>query len=163
MARNKPFTEKEYKRVLMKAEQICAIKEQCVNDIRLKLVQWGTPAEWIETITSSLKNNNFIDEERFSRAYVKDKFRISKWGRIKIRAALKQKGIAEVYIRKGLEEINYQTYYQVLTKLLESKWKTLNGNPYEKKAKAIRFLQSRGFEYDLILKTINKIISNEPD
>lgn len=163
MGKNKSIAEKEYKRMLLKAQQICAIRERCVSDIHLKLTQWEAPPEWIESITSVLIENNFINEERFARAYAKDKFRFSKWGKIKIQAALRQKGIAEQDIREGLDEINEEKYREVHFALLESKWKTLKGNSYEKKAKAVRFLQSRGFEYELILEAIDKISADETD
>ena len=161
METNNLTSDPTFRRLLTKAEQMCVSKERCLKDIETKLKRWNTPAHWIDKIGESLINANFIDEERYCRAFVKDKFRFNKWGKTKIKVALKQKGISEKDIEKGLQEIDNETYSDLINTLLKTKWKTLKGSGYEKKAKAMRFLQSRGFENEYILQAINYLNSDE--
>ncbi len=163
MKENKQPTSRKYKRLLDKAEQMCVSRERCLMDIETKLHQWDTPAHWIENIGETLIKNNFINEERYCRAFVKDKIRFNKWGKIKIKVALKQKGISETDIEKGFREIDDEDYNKMVDRLLQEKWKTLKGRNFEKKAKAARFLQSRGFESEMIFDAIDKITRNETD
>ncbi len=163
MKENNQTSGRKYKRLLGKAEQMCVSRERCLKDIETKLDQWDTPANWIDKISESLLKNNFINEERYCRAFVKDKFTINKWGKIKIKIALKQKGISETDIEKGFLEIDNEAYNTLVDKLLQEKWRTLKGKNFEKKAKAVRFLQSRGFENEIIFDAIDKITRNETD
>lgn len=156
-----PDPEIQFKKLIAKAEQMCARKEQCTQDVKKKIKSWGVDDEMGQRVINTLKDNNFIDEKRFSRAYAKDKFTFNKWGKVKIKNMLVQKGIAAKDIENALGEIGYHEYNQVLTNLLRSKWHSVKGNVYEKKAKTFRFMQSRGYEYGLIMDAIEKLEQHE--
>ena len=98
-----------------------------------------------------LKENNFLDDRRFVEAYVQGKLRIKKWGRQKIKAALFQKRIDTKLIQEGIYAfISDEEYQGVIESLIERKNRELSSekNPQIKKQKLMRFLLSRGFQYD---------------
>jgi regulatory protein len=152
---------KKYKHYLTRTERMCAHKERCQQDIKQRCVQWELPAAWVEKIITHLKNNNFINDRRFAQAFAKDKFAFNQWGKIKIKTQLRHKGIGNEIIEDALGEIDDKDYIRVLEKLLRLKWTTTVGSVYERKGKTARFLQSKGFEYHLILEALDKVETNE--
>jgi regulatory protein len=145
---------------LPKAQKYCAYQERSQSEVRNKISEWGLKPEEIEFIISELIGDNFINEERFAKLFAGGKFRIKKWGRIKIKQELKRKAISEYCIKQALREINESDYIFTLTQLLQKKWKeTKVSNPLVRKHKVTQYAFSRGFEIDLIedvLKTIMK-------
>lgn len=104
-----------------------------------------------------LIQNNFLNEERFSRSYARGKFYQKKWGKIKIMQGLKQKRIPTNLIDKGIEEINEDDYKSTLMELTEKKWNILRESEvYLKKKKIYNYLLQKGYEYNLI----NEILKN---
>ena len=104
-----------------------------------------------------LIQNNFLNEERFSKSYARGKFYQKKWGKIKIMQGLKQKRIPTNLIDKGIEEINEEDYKSTLMELTEKKWNIIRESEvYLKKKKIYNYLLQKGYEYNLI----NEILKN---
>ena len=140
----------------LKASYYCSLSEHCIKKVREKLVQWETPKEFIEPIIEKLLEQDYINEERFSRAFVKDKFRFNHWGRIKIQTHLRALEISSENIARAMQEINEDEYAEILDEIVEKKRKTIKkGTDYEIRAKLLRHALSRGFEYDLIASKLN--------
>jgi regulatory protein len=142
---------------LEKMRSWCAYQERCQQEARDKLYQFGLWPEAVESIISSLITENFINEERFAVAYAGGKFRIKKWGRIKIRSALKQKRISDYCLKKALAEIDDNDYMKTLQKIIDDKTRALSSekNKIRKHYKLLRHAQSKGYETDLVLMLIN--------
>ncbi len=139
-----------------KIEDWCAYQERCQQEVRDKLYDLGLRSEEVENLISQLISDNFINEERFAKAYAGGKFRIKKWGRIKIKMGLKAKRLSDHCIRKGLAEINEKEYRLTLQKLLESKERTLSEkNPIRRKYKLLRYAASKGYEQELVMEALN--------
>ncbi len=142
-----------------KMAQLCSRSEQCSNDIRKKIVAYEIMDELVEEIISKLKAEKFIDDERYVRAYVSDKFKFNKWGKTKIRYYLKGKGLSDNTISKGLEVIDDEQYKKVLIKTMKEKARKVIGKTkFEKTGQIIRFAQSRGFEPEIIHRYLNEVI-----
>ena len=104
-----------------------------------------------------LIQNNFLNEERFSKSYARGKFYQKKWGKNKIKQGLKQKRIPTNLIDKGIEEINEEDYKSTLMELTEKKWNIIRESEvYLKKKKIYNYLLQKGYEYNLI----NEILKN---
>jgi regulatory protein len=143
---------------LNKCMAICSRSEKCVSDIMKKLGQWEIEPSESLIIIERLKEERFIDEERFTKHYVHDKLLLNQWGKIKISYLLKGKGIAKPVIHKAFEGINEETYQDILQNLLAQKSRQVKSKTdYEKKANLTRYALSRGFEYELIAKTLSSI------
>lgn len=140
-----------------KIEHYCAYQERCHFEVAEKLKSFGLIQVSIDHLTLKLMETNYLNEERFARAFVSGKFRIKKWGRMKIINKLKSKQISDNCIKLGLSEIDEKEYSCLLESLIEKKWsKDAHGrNEYHFKSQLARQLFSRGFENDLIWKGIN--------
>lgn len=129
----KPSLENLYAKI----SRYCAYQERSSGEVRQKLRLLGADSQTSQKLLQRLADDNFINEERFARAYVRGKFRINGWGRLKIKNGLRAKGVDENLIRTALsEEINPDEYNNLLQKIVSEKG--------EKTA------LSRGFEISLI-------------
>lgn len=157
----KELTEQE---AYQKAAAICAAAENCKADIMLKLQKWGVTNEMAEQVLNRLIENNFIDEARYARCFVSDKFRYNKWGRLKIRQALRAKKISDNMIEDALSAIGEESYDQMIKSLIRAKVKTLKGERnYEYRCKILRYVAGRGFEPEYISRQIAQVLQCEED
>jgi regulatory protein len=146
----------EFKKILQRAAAICSRREQSSGQIGLKLKEWGISEEWSKRILELLVEQRFVDDKRFARLYVKEKFRLNRWGRVKIMHALRQHGIDEGTIKKAMEEIDEDAYYQTCFELIKAKSRTLKEkNQFSRKGKLLRYAAGRGFETDLVYQILN--------
>lgn len=142
-----------------KMAQLCSRSEQCSADIRKKIIVFELATEVVEEIIEKLKTERFLNDERYVKAYVSDKFKFNKWGKVKICHSLRLKGLPEDTILVGLDEIDDEKYKKVLMKTMKDKAKTVKKkNKFEKIGQVIRFAQTRGFEPELIHKYINSAL-----
>ena len=155
------FEEKKPKKKLtpnqatIKAQMSCAYQERCQQEMRDKLYEWGLFSNDVENIIANLISDNFLNEERFAKAYAGGKFRIKKWGRIKIRIELKKRKISDYCIRKGMLEIEESDYLKILNEIIAKKLKeTPKGKIQIRNYKAAQYAISRGFESDLVWEAI---------
>lgn len=151
------MTERQ-KQILIKSASFCAYQERTQKEVRQKLREWEVIDEDAEPVIAELIAQNYLNEERFARAFAGGKFRVKKWGRLKIRQEMKLKGLSNEMIQKGLTEIDGDAYEEVLRDLLEKKVRSLRGEPLAVKQKIVRFALSRGFESDIVwdlLKTMD--------
>ena len=148
MARlNQQYTPKEAK---VKIAKFCAYQERCHQEVRDKLFSFGLLPNDVEEIIFELIQEDFINEERFTKAFVRGKFNYKKWGRIKITQELKRRKISDYCIKKGLAEISDIKYYSVLKEILTKKIAKQSAiKDYQKNYKAVQFAMSRGFEAEL--------------
>jgi regulatory protein len=145
---------------LSKVMFICSRQEKCCFDIRKKLQDWEISSDDQDQIIHRLIEEKFLNEERYTNFYVRDKFRFNKWGRIKITHHLKQKQIPENIISDAINQLNEIEYSQNLHYILKNKIKTIREeDPYQLRAKLYRFAQGRGFESQLSLRLIDQLIS----
>jgi len=146
-----------YRIALNKAMKLCSVREFCINDIRGKAESWGVGKEEIEKIIALLLKEKFIDESRYAAAYVKDKFNYNKWGKVKISAGLKMKGIPAEIIRVSLDMIDNEKYREFLEKIISSHRKKIKAkNQYDLKAKLLRYGLSKGFESGLLYEILGE-------
>ena len=139
------------KTALTKAEHFCAYQERSQQEVRTKLYDLGMYPTGVESVISQLITGNFINEERFARAYVQGKFNIKAWGRIKIKQGLKLKKVPDKLINKALQTIDGDAYSSALQKLIEKKQAQITEkDPFKRRYKLIQHAMSRGYESDLI-------------
>lgn len=142
-----------------RAAALCAQQERCRSDIQEKLEAWQVEAGVAETVLEKLVNEKYIDERRFAGFYARDKFRFNKWGRNKIAWHLRQKKIDNAVIADVLSNLNDDEYQQTLFSLLKEKERSVAGRDFlKKKAALVRFAASKGFEYDQIMKTLDRLL-----
>jgi regulatory protein len=151
-----------YKEAISKAAALCSKSEKCSSDIRKKLLDWGISTEETEKAITWLQNEKFLDDARFAGFFARDKFRFNGWGRIKIRYALRQKGVDTSIIEESVAALDEKEYRSLLKDLIQAKAGKIKAeSTYEKKAKLVRYAQGRGFEPELIFNAVDDVLAEE--
>jgi len=149
---------------LIRLRNLCSEKEKCSGDIKEKLRQWNIEGKEWESILDSLIKDKFVDDIRFTGYFVRDKQKIYKWGKEKIKFALKSKGIGQEIINDALSTVDPDNFEESLRTLLSKKSLELQKyNPYERKNRLIRFAIQRGFDYDLIFRIIDEFVRDNSE
>jgi regulatory protein len=135
---------------------LCAQAEHCEQEMRDKMKRWELDEMVQNRVIDRLTEERYIDNERYARAFVKDKIRYNKWGRRKVQQALWMKRIDNDIQQRVLDEIDEKEYLDVLRPLLKQKRKSIKaGSDYELNQKLVRFALSRGFTFDIIRQCLN--------
>ena len=145
--------------ILYKLAARCSVSEQCLSDIESKLSKYDLPEEEKTRILRHLVEEKYINDGRYAEAYVRDKYRFNKWGRIKIAQGLRIKGIDNETISEAMEAIDEAEYLSILRDLIKAKRKSTKGKSnYEINGKLARFATGRGFEYSAIRQCLGSDI-----
>lgn len=138
----------------------CNYQERCHQEVRNKLYELGAKTPEVEQLIALLIEKNLLNEERYARSFARGKFSIKKWGKQKIVQQLKLHKISDFCIRKALQEIDSEAYYDTLVRLAERKWEELAGekNLFIRKNKTWRYLVQKGYEADLVQDIIRDLV-----
>ena len=149
----KEITEQE---AYLQLAALCAQAEHCQQEMRDKMRRWEFDETAQNRIIARLVKERYIDDERYARAFVKDKIRYNKWGRRKVQQALWLKHIDADIQQRVLDEIDEKEYLDVLRPLLKQKRKSIKAeSDYELNQKLVRFALGRGFGFDIIRQCLN--------
>ncbi|WP_452230385.1 regulatory protein RecX [Lacinutrix sp. MEBiC02404] len=142
-----------------KLEFYCAYQERSHKEVVTKLKDMRMIPDAIDVIVVHLIQNNFLNEERFAKAFVRGKFRIKKWGKNRLKQELKRKDITKTIIDIALKEIDADDYLETFYALAEKKVETIKEpNSYKKKKKLADYLLYRGWESPLVYDVVNTLI-----
>lgn len=136
---------------LAKLMKYCAYQERCHDEVRTKLLELGVYGNDLEEVISKLIQADFLNEERFAKAFAGGKFRQNQWGRVKIKLELKQRHISEYCIAEAMNEINNAEYQLLIEKLISKKMGDgKETNPIRRNMKVAQYLIGKGFEPELV-------------
>jgi len=143
---------------LAKARSFCAYQERCRSEVTIRIRSFGLTREQTDHVIEKLEEEGFLNDERFASMYAGSKFRILRWGKVKIKAGLRSKGVADSLITQALSNIDEAAYIKCLHELTDAKLRTLKGINDDRvvKQKVFAYLASKGFEENLILKEFHK-------
>ena len=148
----KEITEQE---AYLQLAALCAQAEHCEQEMRDKMKRWEIDEMAQNRIIQRLVEERYVDNERYARAFVKDKIRYNKWGRRKVQQALWMKRIDNDIQQRILDEIDDKEYLDVLRPLLKQKRKSIKADSdYALNQKLVRFALGRGFTFDIIRQCI---------
>ena len=148
--------EKTEQEAYLELAALCAQAEHCQQEMRDKMRRWEMDEAVQERVIGRLVKERYIDEERYTRAFVNDKIRYQKWGRRKIQQALWMKRIDNDIQQRVLDEVDDEEYLDVLRPLLKQKRKTTKAqSDYELNQKLMRFALGRGFTFDIIRQCLD--------
>lgn len=142
----------------MKLKHYCGYQDRCHQEVKEKLYCLKLNKATVEQLLSRLIEEDYLNEERYAKAFVGGHFRQKQWGKVKIAYSLKQKRVSEYNIRKAMNEIPDEEYHALAEKLVKAKWNSLKKDQYiHRVVKTKAFLQQRGFEPALVQSIIQQI------
>ncbi len=143
---------------LAKIYKYCAYQERSHQEVRDKLFDYGLHSEDVEALLSRLITEGFLNEERFAKAFAGGKFRVKKWGRLKIQHELEHRGLTRNCISGGLKEIGDSDYQKSLKDVVKRKAdRTQDANLFRKRDKVARFAIAKGYEPDLVWEIVKEL------
>ncbi|MBS1680744.1 MAG: RecX family transcriptional regulator [Bacteroidetes bacterium] len=145
---------------LSKIYRYCAYQDRSHREVKNKLFEYGLRSNQVDEILSQLISEGFLNEERFAKSFVGGKFRMLKWGKVKIKRELEQAGLTPRCIKSGLAEIDQTNYLITLKSLIKKKSSQLDAEgPRIKKGKIARYVIGKGYETDLVWGMLNEIFN----
>ena len=148
--------EMTFEEALERCRLLAAKGECCTFDLEQKMRNWGISSADIQRIITSLIDERYVDNLRFSIAYVRDKTRFNHWGRIKTRLMLRQKHIPQNTIDEAFTELPESDYQKAFEAERDKKMRQLRAlKPFERNRKTAAYLIQKGFEPDVVFKNLN--------
>ena len=142
-----------------KLEGFCTYQERCHMEVVDKLRDMGMITESIDLIVVHLIKHNYLNEERFARSFARGKFKIKKWGKIRIVNELKHRGISKYNIQTALKEIGEGDYVSTLDSLAKKRLASLKEpNLQKRRKKLVDYMLYRGWESDLVYEKALELI-----
>lgn len=141
-----------------KLEHYCAYQERCHQEVIAKLKTMGMIPTVINTVVSHLIENNYLNETRFAQSFARGKFRIKKWGKLRIKRELKARQISEYNIKQGLKEIPDSEYETTFWLLFEKRKQEVIGDPLDvQKKKILNYMVYRGWESQKVYDALREV------
>ena len=150
------FTEDD-KIIIEKIQSYCLYQERCVKEVKNKLFSMKVNSKSANDIIEYLIDNDFLNEERYTKMFIQGKLRIKKWGRIKLKYELRLKGVDIKIINENINQINEEDYVKYFNEFSTNKFKLLKGSRDQKKRSYINYFTYRGWENDLIYQKLKDI------
>ena len=153
----KTYTVEEAKRQL---ERYCAYQDRCHQEVRKKLVEMRMIPDAIDVIIGHLIEHDFLNEERFAKAFVRGKFNHKSWGKQRLVRELKLRKLSAYTIKMGLLEITDEDYEKVFDALSRKRIQQLSSekDKYKKRKKLADYLLYRGWEGDLVYQKVKELV-----
>jgi regulatory protein len=143
---------------LGKIYRYCAYQERSHREVKNKLFEYALRSSEVDEILAQLITEGFLNEERYAKAFAGGKFRMMKWGRLKIQRELEMEGLTPRCIARGLAEIDSKDYSKTLVQLLKKKSALVTEpNPFKKKNKIAQFAIGKGYEPELVWELIKDL------
>ncbi len=149
-----------FSEAIIKIESWCAYQDRCTFEVEQKLTSWNIPLEQQSEIIKHLLSNRFLDDKRFVESFVSGKFKIKRWGKIKIKHHLIQKRIDKVSIQEGLKTIDLDAYLETMKHLAQKKFleKKVKDDLWAIRRRVSTYLASKGYESDLIHDVVAEVV-----
>lgn len=146
---------------LYKITAYCSLAEHCLSEVRKKLEAWEMSEDDIQSIVAYLLKEKYVDEERYTRAFAKEKLTFAKWGKTKVSFALRRKGIDASVVTAVLDDVFGEVDYdESISQVLSAKFRSIKyKDKYDAKAKLLRFGAGRGFEFQKMLPVVEKLVA----
>ena len=147
------------KEALAKIQHYCAYQERSHKEVKSKLFEYGLYASEVDELISHVITQGFLNEERFAKAFAGGKFRIKKWGKLKIQNELEFLGVSKRNITTALKEIDRVEYTKTLKSLIDKKAsQTTEQNSFKRKNLIARFVISKGYESELVWEILKDML-----
>lgn len=141
----------------------CAYQERCHAEVRRKLSDLGVPRDEADELIVFLITEGFLNEERFARSFARGRFRLKRWGRMKIVRELESRGLSSACIRSGLEEIGEEEYRTSLEEVLTRKMGEIKEeNPFVMRDKIAGHAIRKGFEPEMVWEMLKELVPDRP-
>lgn len=127
-----------------------------INELRDYLKNKEEDTIIIEEVIDKLIDYKYLDDDRFTKAFIKDKLNFTNWGDYKIKNELKRLGVNEEIIYNNMTSIDDNIYYERINKIID---KDISTNKkyggIKLKNKIYNHLLTLGYSKEKVISIIN--------
>jgi regulatory protein len=137
-------------------------------ELRTKLLRKKYDSDLINEIIDELKIGKYVDDSKFAEIFTEEKIKLKSWGKTKLKSELAKRGITSDIISNVLLEIFPLELeeFELAFQLAEKKFDSLKNRNLEKRKliqKMYSFLLSKGYNFDISKKVVEKLLSFSVD
>ena len=137
------FSEQDWM-IVEKIQSYCIYQDRCEKEVKKKLYTFNVEKDLQLKIINYLIDNDYLNEERFTKLFIQGKLRIKKWGKMKLKFELKSRGVENSMIDKYINEISDEEYTAYFNEFYFKKIKFLKSTKEQKKRSFINYIAYRG-------------------
>lgn len=139
---------------------LCARAEKSSGDARRLMKKWGVDEESQPAVLEQLIKDRFIDDDRFTSAFIREKRDLNGWGAYKIRMELQRKGVDRATVDRHIDELDPSILRERLMTLLEKRLRTVKyETKYQLRDKLLRYGASRGYDFSMVSECVSEVTS----
>lgn len=145
---------------LAKLRRYCDYQDRCHREVRDKLLSLKVYGEDHAWVVGELLSSGHLNEERFARSFVRGRFRMKGWGRIRLDRELRERDIGDYLRRKAMEEIDGEEYERTLEGILDRQLRSLGPevSRVEAFSSARQLALRKGYEGDLTNRILERLL-----
>ncbi len=135
------------------------------SELDKRLRQKGYPENVVEKVVGKMSELGLIDDSRFADAFIASRIAAKPIGKRELERGLREKGISKEAAANALVQVSDEdTQLELAIKAAETKMRSLRRfEPRKRQEKLVAFLTRRGFDWDVIKKTIRKTFKGDVD
>jgi regulatory protein len=137
------------------------------SEVERRLEKAAFPPEIIAAVVAELEARGWLDDAQFARSWIADRADRKKYGRGRLAAELRNKGIDKEVLEEALGVIENEEELERARAAARPKWRPdaiANADAatvQAEKRKLADFLQRRGFSWDIIAQVLSELMSNK--
>ena len=133
-----------------------AIRLRSIKEMRDYLFKKGYLVDVVNETIQNLINNGYLDDDRFTKAYIKDKLNFTTWGDYKIINELNRLGVSPIVVEDNKELLDKELLDSRMRKIIEKDIKTNKKYTGIKlKNKIYNHLITSGYSKEKVINIIN--------
>ena len=132
-------------------------RDRSVSEIRQRLIRDDFPEEIVEEVTDQLSRTGLLNDEKFSRDWIKARSASKPMGKARLAWELRSKGVDASTVDQALEELDDETEYDLALSAAVRKLRKMDCADPLTKNRLSSFLRRRGFDWDTISRVIDEL------
>ena len=145
------------------ALRLLSYRDRSESEIRRRLAGNDFPEDIVDEVIDHLAGVGLIDDEKFSRDWVKQRTISRPMGRTRLAWELRAKGIDQPAIEQALQDLDENAEYEMALSLAQKKADRSDTSDPAFRTRTASFLRRRGFRWDAVAKALDELCPKDGD
>ncbi|MCL5103724.1 MAG: RecX family transcriptional regulator [Armatimonadetes bacterium] len=140
-----------------RALHLLSYRDRSISEVRKRLIGSDFPEDVVEDIVKELSGTGFLDDQKFSRDWVKARSASKPMGKTRLAWELRAKGVDAPVVDEALEDLDEESEFRLALATAEKKVHKADRDDPALKGRLSSFLRRRGFGWEVITRVIGEI------
>ena len=133
------------------------VRLRSIKEIKDYLLKKENNSEIIEEVINKLLKSRYLDDDKFTKAFIKDKLNFTTMGDYKLRKELERLGVSTSIIEDNISSIDNNILEEKIKKIIEKDLRTNKKySGINLKNKIYNHLLTQGYSVDKVIEILNK-------